>query len=747
MVCYATRVGSQQGSHRRAQRLRAAWPWLLLFAAAVVLRATRFGLVFVNGQVRFPYGADELYHLRRIWFTVANFPASLEFDRYMNYPEGSPPHWPPFFDWAIAALARLLVGSGDQHAVEAVAVWVPPLLGALGVLAAAWLVRRTYGAAAGWVTGALLVPLPAHVFHSALGMVDHHVAVGLFATLLVAAAMRLAGPPRAGGRPRGALATGAMMAAALLLWPGFLLHVLVVQLTLVVQVLATAERAHAVARAKALAGTHALAALLLAPYCAGREWKQFGAFTPEVLSNFQPLWFAAGAAVLALAAWLWLGTALGADRARRIVSALALGVAGLGAAWWLVPGLATAVTGAAGWFEADPYLEVISELQPLLEGGADLANAFFSYLFWIYPLALAALGWQALRERRAEVGVLLAASAGFCAETLYQLRFADVFAAGFAWVMGPALVEGFHAARRRFAAPAPVWVGVALVTGLAALLPNAPQYRVDVEASAAVQRGERLTYQPEVRLRFVLERAARFLKTGTPPTQGYLDPDLRPEYGVLCAWGHGHQLRYYGERPMVQDNFGPWGGRDGFDAARRYFDARDEDEAFVLAERLGARYVVATVRGSGQSPPQRGSLARRLALAREDGRPVFAGSPSSALGRHRLVFLADDGDLVLRPAQARWTVGVYEIVPGARVRGRATGRFAQFELDVPLPGRAPIRYRARVPVAADGSYEVRLPYATEAGYAVRSGRRQGSLTLSEDDVREGRTVAGPSLEP
>jgi asparagine N-glycosylation enzyme membrane subunit Stt3 len=58
-----------------------------------------------------------LYHLRRIWFSVVNFPASLAFDSYMNHPLGAPAVWPPLFDWSIAAVARALVGPAEQGAV------------------------------------------------------------------------------------------------------------------------------------------------------------------------------------------------------------------------------------------------------------------------------------------------------------------------------------------------------------------------------------------------------------------------------------------------------------------------------------------------------------------------------------------------------------------------------------------------------------------------------------------------------
>jgi hypothetical protein len=122
--------------------------------------------------------------------------------------------------------------------------------------------------------------------------------------------------------------------------------------------------------------------------------------------------------------------------------------------------------------------------------------------------------------------------------------------------------------------------------------------------------------------------------------------------------------------------------------------------------------------------------------------------PEHALERHRLVFLADDADLARPRGEPVWRVAVHEIVPGARVSGRGRpGASVRFELEVPLPGRAPARYRARTRVDPDGRYEVRLPYPSAAGYAVSSGSERRTLELSEPDVREGRAVAGPRFAP
>jgi dolichyl-diphosphooligosaccharide--protein glycosyltransferase len=719
--------------------------WLLLFAAALAVRALRFGLVATPAGVFFPSGTDELYHMRRIWFTAANFPASLDFDLYMNHPLGAPPIWPPFFDWTIGAVARALVGGADQAAVERVAIWAPTLIGALAVVAAAALVRRLFSPAAGWVTGAWLAVLPAHAGYGSVGELDHHVAVGLFVLGLLAGATQLV----AGRLRAGALASGVAMAAVLLLWPGALLHVLVVQAAWAVHVLAAREPGAARARAGALAAAHALAAALVLPFCAGRHWPDFGAITPLVLSNFQPLWLGAGAAAFGALALVWRSSALGGSRGRRAASALALATLGLALAWLAVPGLADAVRGAAGWFTPDPLLSNVGELEPLLMKGGRfdpaLAHGYFSYLVWTFPLAALGLAAFAWRAGRADVGLLVAWAGAFAFGALQQQRFMDTAGLGFALVVGSAAVLAFERAARRRAVPRAALFAVAAAVAALGLLPYLAAYRGDWVASRAILRGERVYLEPAVRQRRVVERVAFFLKRETPPTAGWLDPTQRPEWGVLAAWGHGHLLRYRGERPMVQDNFGPWGGAAGFEAAFAYYESRSEEEGYAIATRLGVRYVVAAPQGSGQRWPTRGSLATRLALRRTP-RGALALARGGALERHRLVFVADDADLP-RAGEAPWSVALYEVVPGAEVSGRApAGAAVRFALPIELSGRAPVRFRATARADADGRYAIRLPQpSVNEPYRVAVDGAAASLALSEDDVREGRRVAGPNL--
>ena len=79
--------------------------------------------------------------------------------------------------------------------------------------------------------------------------------------------------------------------------------------------------------------------------------------------------------------------------------------------------------------------------------------------------------------------------------------------------------------------------------------------------------------------------------------------------------------------------------------------------------------------------------------------------------------------------------------------GRApAGALVRFTLPIALSGRAPVRFRATARADADGRYAIRLPQpSVNEPYRVVVDGAAASLALSEDDVREGRRVAGPNL--
>ena len=748
-------------------RARALALGLGLFALAFALRIANLGLVFVGGSVHFPSGRDELYHVRKIVYQALRFPELLDFDPYVSFPFGAKPVWPPFLDWALAALARL-VTTPDALSVERAIVWLPPLLGAVTVAALAEVGRRRFGLLAGAVAGLFLAALPAHHAHSQLGQVDHQVVLGLGTVLLFAAAFAWLAAPTGSRRSRGwAAGLGLVLAASLLVSPGALLQILPLQAFVLAFVLAGRERAEAVGRARSAALAHGVAAAFVLPAClVSGPFAGLGAYSPLVLSHFQPLWLGAGALGLALLAEVWQRSHAGAYRAQRAALAAALaGGTGL-LALALVPGLASALGRAGGWFTGgEQFLSTVMEVQPLFfpAGAFDAGFALRELTagLFVFPFA-----WLLLASRggldpngRPLHALLLVWSGAFFGLALAQERFANAFAPGLALVLGVAAVELWQAVKRRTSPRLRLASGAALVVlGVAALAPALRDYRELIAYSAFVRERGQPVVPVSMRRKQVVEAAARFLRVASPPTRGFLDASLRPEYGVLSSWDDGHLVRYRAERPTVQDNFGSFADTRAFVLAGRYFEAEDEEAGVRIAEALGARYVVATREGSGQSlEPSARSLGQRLWRRLGNAVPAASGSGAPALARHRLLWA---GDLSGRPrdveAPARDRVAVFEIVPGARVAGAAPpNATVRFELALSA-GHGRTWYRTRAEASPAGRYELRLPYPTDvpvsgqvralSEYRVRCGTQSAALELHEADVRAGATVHGPDLE-
>ena len=91
--------------------------------------------------------------------------------------------------------------------------------------------------------------------------------------------------------------------------------------------------------------------------------------------------------------------------------------------------------------------------------------------------------------------------------------------------------------------------------------------------------------------RHELHRLADWLREATPPTSGFLDPAVAPEYGVMAHWTNGHVLEYVARRPTVVTNFGDDLGEENWLAMARYFGA-DEAEASAILDELGVRYAI-----------------------------------------------------------------------------------------------------------------------------------------------------------
>jgi hypothetical protein len=161
--------------------------------------------------------------------------------------------------------------------------------------------------------------------------------------------------------------------------------------------------------------------------------------------------------------------------------------------------------------------------------------------------------------------------------------------------------------------------------------------------------------------------------------------------------------------------------------------------------------VVVRAGGSGHSAGYGpGSLFARLYRHKGVQSP---GGP--ALTHHRLIF-----DSLTRWGPSPAKAGppayqVFEIVPGARITGRAT-RGAQVTLRLPiaLGARGRMVFTTTGLAGADGRYELVVPYANGAAasevqpdpsYELLSSGRRVRIAVSDTEVRNGERVEAPPL--
>ena len=732
-------------------------PPMLLFGLALVVRALPAPTVLFLDRVQ-PFGNDALYHLRRVAYSLHHFPAILEFDSYLNYPHGGRAIWTPAFDWLTALVLWPWIDPGDLPALERAAVWVPPLLGAGTVVALYFVALRQFGRGTAFLAGLFLALSSAHFWYSQLGFLDHHAAVALVTTWLLGAGLATARRYSDASTERGtsvgsAAGLAVAYAGSLLIWPGTLLHVGLVACAVLVLAPTRAGRATARGCAREAALAHGIAAVLVWPFCDPAGWSQWGRFSPAVLTGFQPWLLGTLALHHGGCALLWRRGRHCDRTSGRLLAAGLWGVSLLVISAFVIPELRDGLEDAWRWFgRTESFQAQVNESRPILvQGGeftTEIAIARLTPFFLLVPLVVGVAAWRT--RRRADVAPLwlfLAWTLGLVFATLAQRRFFNSSSVAvsllLAWTVGSidaALRGRFRAGSRRLIlARGAVGLGLALM-----LAPMIGTYRRHVANHLS---GPVRASHTEMRHRLALQ-TARWIQRRTPATSGWLNPEGRPEYGVMAPWSVGHVIVYTGQRPAVNGNFGDDVGPENFALAGEYF-AGDETAGLAILERLNARYVVAEA-ASGTGSPE--SLQQALAL--RDGSEAESGP---ALARHRLVFESES----LAPG-GRPQFQVYEVVPGALVSGTARSG-AEVRAQLRLRSRArDWVYKTRVDADADGHYALRLPYSNvgaatgvhatssvraAAAYELTCEGDRAELVVDENSVRSGGVLSGPALCP
>ena len=724
-----------------------------LLAIAVRALSWRWQL---DGESVVLVGNDAYYHARRTLWSARHFPSTLDVDPYVNFPHGGEPIWAPLLDLTTAMLLRAGGIADDVQAAERVMLWIPPLLGAASVVVVWVAARRNFGPAAARVTAFTLAVLVAHFQYSRIGFFDHHVAVALIGAILLALALELASRI-ATAPPRPVLGTclglGLVGGAGFLVWPGMLFEWALLEVAFLALLLTRSDGAGAARVAAALVALHLLAAAVVAPWAWDREWAVWGAFSPVVLTRFQPWFLIVGALFYALLGLVWRGLGPASRPGRRwggVVLATSLTVC---VAMVLAGDLSGAAEQAWRWLaRAETFQAAVRESRPLLaRGGLGYAVTQLSLLLPVLPLLL---GWCWLQRRdppgRATVRLLVWWTAAFLAITFMQVRFYASLAVAMALVAGcwVGALEQRLTGRGRMAALLPTLIVLLLLS------PTIAYYRAYLPDQLRWLQGEQVELSQLQQRKRILLRLAEWIHRETPATTGWLDRNASPEYAVLSQWTDGHVLHYVARRPTVVDNFGDDLGEENFLLAAEYYRSA-EPRASDILDQLGARYTVFEYRNrvSPRNPDPESLLARLFfGDGSETDRSVGRGGPARAVERHRLVWETEAKRWV-GPAPA---FKVYEHVAGAVLEGSAEhGARVEARLDVETNRGRSFRFVSSTTADPDGSFRLRVPYATGAGPHVRtasrlelrSGDQLAEVSVTDRDTREGLSVRVPSLRP
>ena len=601
-------------------RDRAVLTAAFLVAIGVVALVVRtyfpYGLVFAGPYVNFQT-PDSWYHMRLIDYAIRNFPRHMELDPYLT-PFGGVVTVAPMLDLVTATTVRLLgLGAAEARTIDAVAAWVPPVLGALCVVPAYAIGRRLFGSAAGLFGAALLAVVPGPFLdRSRLGYTDHHVLEVLLSGTTMALLLRALDEEerRRPGWPvtRWSVLTGLALGAYLLCWGGAALLVFVVWLALVVQSALDAWRGGTsgpMLRATATACLVACAFLLLVR-------PLDGAWVPLQMTAL------GGALATALAIWA-LERVAPRRRLLALLRPVVLWVAIAGAValmLWRLPGFAAFIGAALSRLRVEAVTRTVGEAIPL----STMLELFTPHALWGFFGTSIALGvvtlpvvaYRACRQHAPAFTVVAVWALVLVFFTTRQHRFAYYLTFVLAVLGGGACGAVLRWTVRGAARPvlaravvAGALTGVAIAPNLrSAAAVAATDAGVPAARHAALEWLRRQTPEPFADPEYYFARPARPAPAATP---------ARAAYTVMTWWDYGYEVIRIGRR-VPTANPTQYGAR----FAATFFLETDERLAARWLARIRSRYVLVT--------DEQVHLARDpRALGAFQSMGVWAGKPAS----------------------------------------------------------------------------------------------------------------------
>ncbi len=611
---------------------------------AFLMRMLSYASVTANGSITFN-GYDDFYHMRRILYTASNFPHSLNFDSYINYPYGFEVGWPPLFDLLGGLLAKILGGGQpDLHTVEFAGALLPVILGVLTIIPLYVAAASVFDRKTAFLGAFIFAVLPAHVYISRFGAVDHHVAETLLSTsayaffifalkwagegsLSLTSLRKIFSEKKLIKSLTSAVVSGFFFALLVFTWIGAPVFVSFIVLYAFIQTALDLKAGRNSDYLLICTVTALLATLLFTiPLSAGsvRPGLEMSAMYLSWFQVFYVLSLLAGTLIL----WGFSSyiSKKGLDWKYYPAILILVSVAGLLSLRIFSAGsYAFVIEGMRFFLGKGEYIGTISEAVPLFltAQGKLTFSAVLGSLGLCFPAAvgglfLLGLEWKGEKSKPEGIFFLLW-SIFFAYLALSQRRFSYLFAVNVAiltsyllWV----LLESFNfeAEIRKLLKTGPV-----TRKNIMPVLKAEKETKSKTKSKSKVNNpssSKKSLLEPDyfkivssvvlVGLVFVpcvwagfafakeggsvdpeWEDSLRWLEASSPETSYHLEPSETPEYGVLSWWDYGNWIIYLAKRPVVSNNF-----QTGIQDSALFFTTDSEKEAKAIMEKLKVKYVI-----------------------------------------------------------------------------------------------------------------------------------------------------------
>jgi oligosaccharyl transferase (archaeosortase A-associated) len=604
----------------------------IIVAVALWLRvALPYGQVFVNDWVKLT-GVDAYYYGRMVDNLASHFPNLTQFDPYFIFPGGANNTIQPnFYAYLISGIIWLLsFGRADQHFIDVIMVYVPPMLAVFTIVAAFFIGKALKNVWAGLLAAGLLAIMPGEFLNrSLLGYTDHHIAESLFATLIIMFVMlafnsgdgiTLSSIKESGWKQvvkpaiYCALA-GLALAVYMLIWAGAALMLLLLVIFLSIQIIIDYAKGRSPYKSGAL-GIAVLAVALAVYLLAARSY-------------FTSLSIVGGIVLVALVAAV--GTFMSGRHVKSwyfVLTLAVLGGAGMALLFLVMPGtyalMIDRLSGVFGWNSGT----TIMEMQPLLlqHDQFTLAVAYGNFTFGLI-LGIAGLVvaiYHEVKNPQPARLLLIVWTVIMLLSAMAMRRFAYYLAVNMAvlsgyfiwWILSlvgfgrQAAVESVKrpvartkAARMREAKAGksgksnPVFMTVTLVISLFVMvypnigpLPDGGKPAIDIASrplfapsNAWFESLEWLRSNSPEPLGDANAYYGLFNNPGEPG--GFVYP--KSAYGVLSWWDYGYWITRIGRRIPFSNP-----GTAGTMGEAKFLMANDETSANAVFKDLNIRYVI-----------------------------------------------------------------------------------------------------------------------------------------------------------